>query len=45
VLSELVKQSKNKVPSNLQTNFDKEINNPQSLNEFKGQIWNFFEYG
>lgn len=44
-IAELVKKSKNKVPVNLQTKFDQEVNDPKSLNEFKGQIWNFFEYG
>jgi hypothetical protein len=44
-IQKLIEKIKGKVPSNLRANFDKEINNPQSLNELRNQIWNFFEFG
>lgn len=45
VINKLVERIKDKVPSNLKSSLDREMNNTKTLNEFKNQLWNFVDYG
>lgn len=45
VIEEFVKKTREKIPSWLQANFDNELRNISTLNDFKSKMWDFFEFG
>jgi len=45
VIQSLIEKIKNKIPNELKSSLDKEMNNTKTLNEFKNQLWNFVDYG